>query len=284
VGWANTTSGGLHPFLWRHGRMTDLGTLDDVDGGWGIAADINRHGTVVGQSRRDGVSRAVRWQHGEITDLGTLGGPSSFATAINDHGVIVGGSTTTGGVLHAFVWRDGRMTDLGVPGGGDAFAEDVNNRGQVVGFAMPAGTPAFAYRWQRGAVTVLPTSPYGGQARAINDSGMIVGWVAGDESNHAVRWWHGVRGALGTLPGGDASMARDVNDRGVVLGVGNVRPQGLDDHAFLWRRGVLTDLSAAGVPESAVALNNRGEIIGTVPAPGGDGRVAALFVPAAQRS
>jgi probable HAF family extracellular repeat protein len=143
VGWANTASGGLHPFLWWHGRMTDLGTLDRIDGGWGIAEDVNRYGTVVGQSRLGDVSHAVRWQNGKITDLGTLGGSSSSATAINDHGVIVGNSTTHDGVLHAFVWHDGRMIDLGVPGAGDAIAEDVNNRGQVVGFAMPADRPAF---------------------------------------------------------------------------------------------------------------------------------------------
>jgi hypothetical protein len=72
----------------------------------------------------------------------------------------------------------------------------------------------------------------------------------------------------------------DVNDRGVVLGTGNVRPQHLDEHAFLWRRGVFSDLSAAGVPDSVVALNNRCEIIGTVPAADGEGAVAVLFVPA----
>jgi probable HAF family extracellular repeat protein len=279
VGWANTATGALHPFMWWHGRMTDLGTLDDLDGGWGIAADINRHGTVVGQSDRGGVSRAVRWQHGRIRDLGTLGGPSSFATAINDHGVIVGASTTRDGVLHAFIWRDGRMTDLGVPGGGDAFAEDINNRDQVVGFATPTGMPNFPFRWQRGRVTILPASRYGGQARAINDAGTVVGSVSGADNNQAARWSHGRISLLETLPGGDAAMAWDVNERGVILAVGNVRPQSLDDHAFLWRRGVLLDLSTAGVPASVAALNDRNEIIGPVPAHGGDGAVAALFVP-----
>ncbi|GIF02081.1 hypothetical protein [Paractinoplanes rishiriensis] len=279
VGWASTATGALHPFLWWRGRMTDLGTLDDLDGGRGIAADINRHGTVVGQSDRGGVSRAVRWQHGRIRDLGTLGGPSSFATAINDHGVIVGASTTRDGALHAFIWRDGRMTDLGVPGAGDNFAEDVNDRDQVVGFAMPTDMPNLPYRWQRGRVTVLPASPFGGQARAINDAGTIVGWVSGADMNRAARWRHGRISLLSNLPGGNAAMARDVNDRGVILGVGNVRPQSLDDHAFLWRRGALQDLSAAGIPPSVEALNNRNEIIGTLPSPGADGAVAALFLP-----
>jgi probable HAF family extracellular repeat protein len=67
VGWSNTAGSALHPFLWQSGRMTDLGTLDRVDGGWGMATDINRHGDVVGQSDRDGVRHAVRWQRGKIT-------------------------------------------------------------------------------------------------------------------------------------------------------------------------------------------------------------------------
>jgi probable HAF family extracellular repeat protein len=279
VGWASTANGEVHPFRWRHGRMTDLGTLDRTGGGWAIAEDVNRHGTVVGQSRLGEVSHAVRWQYGRITDLGTLGGSYSSATAINDHGVIAGNSTTPDGVLHAFVWSDGRMTDLGVPGGGDVVAEDVNDSGQVVGFAMPTDRPAFGFLWQRGRVTVLPGPRYGGHARAINDAGLIAGTVSQAESSLAAAWRDGTYRLLGTLPGGDASGARDVNDRGVILGAGNVQPQHLDEHAFLWRRGTLSDLSLAGVPQSVVALNNRCELIGTVPNADGDGSVAALFVP-----
>lgn len=280
VGWSNTAGGALHPFLWQNGRMTDLGTLDRVDGGWGMATDVNRYGDVVGQSDRDGVRHAVRWQRGKITDLGTLGGTSAFATAVNDRGAIVGGRTMPDGVLRAFIWRDGRVTDVGVPGGGDVVVTDVNNHDQVVGFAMPTDRPAFAFLWQRGKVTVLPTSRYGGQARALNDRGMAVGKVFGAEGGLAVRWWRGGSALLGTLPGGDASGARDINDRGMILGAGNVGSHSLDDHVFLWHRGILRDLHPAGVPQSAAALNNSGEIIGSVPGPDGAG-IAALFVPAA---
>ncbi|MFI7542458.1 hypothetical protein [Actinoplanes sp. NPDC049599] len=285
VGRSATAGGQTHPFRWRDGRMADLGTLDGVDGGWGIAADINRSGTVAGQSRRGATTHAVRWQHGEITDLGTLGGTASFATAINDHGAIVGASTTADGSLHAFVWRAGRMTDLGVPGAGEVFAEDINNRGQIAGWRAPGDDgPSAAYVWQHGTTTFLPGTPYGSQARAINDRGDVVGAVFLAESSQAARWRQARLELLGNLPGGNAGGATAVDDRGVILGAGNVAPGSADDHAFLWRRGVFRDLSAAGVPNSAADLNNRGAIIGTVPDTTGEAATAALFLPGAGRS
>jgi len=280
VGWARNADGRLHPFRWRGGEMTDLGTLDQADGGWGIAADVNSHGTVAGQSRRGAATHAVRWEQGKITDLGTLGGDYSFATAINDLGAIVGSSTTADGSLHAFLWRAGRMTDLGVPGTGEVFAEDINNRGQVVGWRAPGDDgPSAAYLWQRGTVTFLPGTRYGGQARSINERGEIVGAVFLAESSQAARWRQTRLELIGNLPGGNAGGATAVNDVGLILGSGNVSPDSAEDHAFLWRHGIFSDLSTAGVPNSAAELNNRAAIIATVPNATDDGPLAALFVP-----
>ncbi|WP_051167480.1 HAF repeat-containing protein [Actinoplanes sp. N902-109] len=182
VGWSATAAGLTHPFRWAGGAMTDLGTLDQVDGGWGIATAVNRFGTVAGQSRRNGVARAVRRQHGVITDLGTLGGGTSFATAIND-------------------------------------------RGDIAGLVLDAGAA------------------------------------------QAALWRHGRLQVIGHLPGGTASGTNDINDWGVVLGAGNVSSGSVEDHAFLWRRGVFRDLSGAEVPNGARSLDNGNAIIGVVPGP-----------------
>jgi len=49
-----------------------------------------------------------------MTDIGTLGGAISFAAWLNDEGVVVGGSLTTGNLTeHAFLWSNGAMKDLG---------------------------------------------------------------------------------------------------------------------------------------------------------------------------
>jgi probable HAF family extracellular repeat protein len=172
------------------------------------------------------------------------------------------------------------MTDLGVPGTGEVFAEDINNRGQVVGWRAPGDDgPSAAYLWQGGTVTFLPGAQYGSQARSINESGQIVGAVFLAESSQAARWVRERLDLIGNLPGGNAGGATAVNDLGLILGGGNVSPDSPDDHAFLWRHGVFVDLSPAGVPNSAVDLNNWAAIIATVPNATGDGPLAALFVP-----
>ena len=71
---------------------------------------------------------------GAMVDLGTLGGDRSEASAINDHGQIVGASTTASGDFHVFVWDRGLMIDPGDSPGGSGFrTPDINNRGQIVG-------------------------------------------------------------------------------------------------------------------------------------------------------
>jgi len=74
------------------------------------------------------------------------------------------------------------------------------------------GTPVRNRRPRTPSSTVLPATRYGGQARAINDSGVIAGFVSGPEALLAVRWWHGRSVPLGTLPGGDASAALNNRD------------------------------------------------------------------------
>ena len=64
---------------------------------------------------------------------------------MNEDGVVVGTSITSGGEVHAFVWsRSAGMRDLGTgpfgtPGIGTV-AVAINARGDVIGYAMPCMT------------------------------------------------------------------------------------------------------------------------------------------------
>jgi probable HAF family extracellular repeat protein len=72
-----------------------------------MAVDVNDAGQVVGGLRTPSGTHAFSWTlDGGLVDLGTLGGASSNALAVNEHGWIVGTSSTASGVDHAVLWRD----------------------------------------------------------------------------------------------------------------------------------------------------------------------------------
>src|SRR5262245_21186142 len=68
---------------------------------------------------------------------------------------------------------------------------------------------------------------------------------------------------LGTLPGGDISVAFAINDRGQVVGYGNM---GSDPryHWFFWHDGTMIDLAPLGSDyEYGIHINARGQVAAT---------------------
>lgn len=86
---------------------------------WCNAIDINDAGQVLGKSDMDVLAsdRSFVWEKGVTTDLGSLGGGTTDARDINNHGQVVGVGPTAAGEWHAFPWEHGVMTELGIPGG-----------------------------------------------------------------------------------------------------------------------------------------------------------------------
>jgi probable HAF family extracellular repeat protein len=73
----------------------------------------------------------IRSDH--FSEQNHVGGPFSYAYALNDRGQVVGSSSTPEG-SHAFSWTAAAgMVDLGTLGANYAYAYAVNNHGQVVG-------------------------------------------------------------------------------------------------------------------------------------------------------
>ena len=190
-----------------------------------------------------------------LLDLGTLGGDSSFATAMNDRGAVVGRAQTADGTYHGFLWRRGIMHDLGA-----LSPTDINNRGQVIGTRDDVGG---AYLWSRDTLVALP----GGlrYPTAINDHGEVVGMKNVDSGSDVPVLLTG--GEVRRLP---LDSVSDINNRGEVSGG---RATGNGFHASVWRRGKVTDLGAAAFNRSnTYRLNDAGSVIGWTFSPQQDER------------
>jgi len=96
-------SSGVHPCLWRNGKVLDLGL---IYGNGGKAHAINDRGQVIGNSRSgNGRYHGFVWENGKLTELPMLpGGKQSQALAINNRGQIIGNSETKSGATHAVLW------------------------------------------------------------------------------------------------------------------------------------------------------------------------------------
>jgi probable HAF family extracellular repeat protein len=129
VGSSDTASGDSHAVMWRNGTITDLGTLG---GSQSAAYAINNQGQVVGWAHTASEATHVfLYQSGSMTDLGTFG-LDPVATAINNHGVIVGQSGNG-----AWVWSNGSFQNLNnlIPAGSGFTlnnATAINDNGQIV--------------------------------------------------------------------------------------------------------------------------------------------------------
>jgi probable HAF family extracellular repeat protein len=239
------------PFLWQAGGMIQLPTLG---GNNGVAQAISNRGEVAGFAENSTPDpgcpapqvlhfKPVVWEKGLIHKLPTFGGdPDGVAQQINDNGEVVGGSGTCAAFnanflynlvpVHALLWEKGKATNLGNLGG--------------------------------------ETGQAGGNiAYDINNQGQVVGNsdLPGDTTFDAFLWTRktGMQD-LGTLSGDVASVSLSINDAGSVVGAS--LDANFDPRAFLWEKGVMTDLNTLIAGDSPLylltgcSINSRGEITG----------------------
>ncbi len=149
------------------------------------------------------------------------------------------------------------------------------------------GWPAVAVAQTSYVVEDLGTLPGDSSsvAWAINQNGDVVGWSTGPAGTRAFVYTDaGGMVALPSLPDMPRSIARDINDAGLVVGSANAGGTDLG-HAVLWSGGSVQDLGTlgTGVYSEAWGINNLGHVVGwsfTDGASGLSGVHAFLYRPA----
>jgi probable HAF family extracellular repeat protein len=230
-----------HAFIWdpQTKVMTDLTPLSS--GVRNIACSINSSGKVVGGAiDPDNATSPWTWtQAGGLQPLDLQGG---FPFKIKDDGRMVGQKDN-----HAWLWlASGAGQDLGTlasPYNGVASASDINKSGRVAGWAMMANLPSdsasHALSWtKKGGLqdlgTVDNTAGYS-RAFSISDQNYLVGWSDFNNTFSTVGCLWIPSGAkfkkfnLDTLvinkpEGVTIGDARDINNKGVIVGRGNGDP------------------------------------------------------------
>jgi probable HAF family extracellular repeat protein len=238
-------------FRWKDGVMTRLPTLG---GTHGFATGTNNRGQTVGWAENTVHDptcvlpqvlqfHAVVWgpRTDEIRELPPLPGDSvSAATAINDHGQVVGISGICDqaagrlSAIHNVLWENGKPTNIGDLGGvawNTPMA--INQRGDVVGFANASAAdgsdfnPRAFVRLKGQRIHRLDALPgdVTSQALGINKWRQVVGQSCDANDNcRAVLWQNGKTLDLnGLIPSGSDDLlttANDIDDFGRITGQG----------------------------------------------------------------
>jgi probable HAF family extracellular repeat protein len=283
TGWASTTGGERHAFLYD-GLMHDLGTLggysDEASAGYGI----NASGQVAGQDDSGG---AFLWTpmtpNGASGTMVGLAGGESNAQGINASGQVAGYFLATGfHATHAYLWTpttsngaSGTLHDLGTLGGTNSYGGQINASGQITGFSNTAGGQRDAFLWTpttpNGAIgTMIDLGTLGGtysQGFGINASGQVAGVSFTTGGKFHAFLYDGTLHDLGTL-GGNESNAQGINSSGQVTGWASTTGD-VTNHAILYDLAQgMVDLNSLISPLSGweltngIAINDAGQITG----------------------
>ena len=254
VGFAVTSSGTDHAFLYSNGVMTDLGTLG---GAYSQATAINNNGQIVGWSDVGSSYHSFLYSGGTMTDISANMGYWSQALAINNSGQIVG-FFNDGQADQGYLYSQGSVTTLGSLGGNETEATGINDSGQIVGTSELPYPQQFEkydpFLYTGGQIHDLGTFGgfYTGPEVAINAKGDIAGTLSPPDSNEeeAFLYSNGVTKPIGIF------YAAAINDTDQIVG-----------DAF-YSDGMIHSLSSLLPANSGWALsqangiNDAGQIVG----------------------
>jgi uncharacterized membrane protein len=222
------------------------------------ALGINSSGDVVGVVAREKSEQPIAFAYVK-GKFSLLSESRSKAFGINDAGDIVGQSAEK-----IFVWRKQKPLDLGGCCGG--IPHDISNHGVVVGQINDKTGHYSAFEWDaaRGMRSIAPPKTASSFAVAINGKGHVLLKVFTPNAVFLRR-----EGKLTEvkLSPEFASQALAFNDCDVIVGEFGASSEW--NHAFIWDEAhgfrnlnTLADVGSEWNLETALSINDRGEIVG----------------------
>jgi probable HAF family extracellular repeat protein len=243
---------------------------------------LDDSGAIAGTYSAEAETGIFRWD-GTLQRTALPDGISASVTATA--GGLVVGTLATGrsatGEGHAFVAASGAIHDLGTLGGNWSRSRAVNEAGLVAGAAALAGGEVHAFSWKDGLMIDLGTlaGQAFSEALAIAPDGVPLGMSCDSPSTvpagcHVVRF--------------DRSGVSDLGSLSDDMGVMSMNPAGdvalnrYPGEAFLWREGVVHDISgeAAAYAWGRLGVFAGGRLSTALCAPNAAGdAVVAIWVP-----
>jgi probable HAF family extracellular repeat protein len=244
-----------------------LEVLGPLEGQPSVGTAINDRRQVVGYSWNS-VGTQIPFLWTEKTGYRKfLGEGEGWATDINNRGEIVGVRTPE---FNSFLWSEARgYIDLG-PG---FWPTSINDAGVIAGSCRndtPEGAGGIGpCIGDNGTRELLPV-PFGSAALDLNNAGDAAGYAtppADTEPEMPCVWRH--RGGVQMLqipPGSHHGVAEDVNNAGMVVGWTWMPFDGQRHQVVIWDRKGRIQPGPDHINGIAVAVNNRGTIVGVSPA------------------
>jgi probable HAF family extracellular repeat protein len=304
VGYSNIGTPSLPQYssaLYSGGSFTALSGPGGLGGGVNgfRVVDINDSGQIVGNAYSNDIAKiGFLYSGGVYNPLRLPDDTGSAVTAINNRGQVIGASSIRNGTLGGstgFLYSDGTMTSLEMPPPTpDPYAPyptyygspmSINDSGVVVGTVsfIANGIVTKSAKWFNGDLTAVSfvTPARRTPHLAINNSGVIVGWVESIVDTQGLLYADGVELNLNTVVGASLGAsgyvrARSINDLNMVVGEflqGNVIKAFLYNFESISNPGqailledliTLSDGTTPGFTslDTATDINNLGQIVG----------------------